>query len=118
MFSSRAFVSAFAVAAMLKWGPQVGWINSLGLLQHITNVPTWFTHDLTVTILGLLAVLEIVATKSSDARMLLNEVDGYIKSASAFVTTFTVAGIISANDAAVIKQITVWIDPAACRCSV
>lgn len=110
LFASRAFVSAFAIAALLKWGPQIAWIQNTGLLQHITDVPTWFTHDITVTILGLLAVLEIAATKSADARALLNEVDGYLKSGTAFVTTLTLAGIISKNDAAVIKQITAWGD--------
>lgn len=106
MFSSRAFVTAFAVAAMLRWGPQVGWINSMGLLAAIKDVPTWFTKDTTLVILGLLAALEIAATKSPDARALLNEVDGYIKSAMAFVTYLAVSGVISANDASILKQIT------------
>ena len=111
LFASRAFVSAFAVAAALKWGPQIAWINNTGLLQRVKDVPSWFTHDVTLTILGLLAVLEIAATKSADARALLNEIDGYIKSASAFVTTLVVSGIISHNDAAVLKQITAFIEP-------
>lgn len=111
LFASRAFVSAFAIAALLKWGPQIGWINNTGLLQRITNVPTWFTHDITVAILGLLAALEIAATKSSDARALLNEIDSYIKSGTAFLTMLVVGGVISSSDASVIKQITAWAEP-------
>ncbi len=111
LFASRAFVSAFAVAAVLKWGPQIGWINNTGLLQRVKDVPSWFTHDVTLTILGLLAVLEITATKSADARALLNEIEGYIKSASAFVTTLAVSGIITHNDAAVLREITAFIEP-------
>lgn len=106
MFSSRAFVTAFAVAAMLRFGPAIGWINDLGLLSAVTDVPTWFTHNTTLWVLGLLAALEIAATKSPDARALLNEVDGYIKSAMAFVTYLAVTGVVSANDASVLKQIT------------
>ena len=71
LFASRAFVSAFAVAAVLRWGPEIDWINNTGLLQSITDVPAWFTHNVTLVILGLLAGLEIAATKSADARALL-----------------------------------------------
>lgn len=111
LFASRAFVSAFAIAALLKWGPQNGWINNTGLLQSITDVPTWFTGDLTVGILGLLALLEIAATKSPDARLLLNEIDGYFKSGVAFLTTLVVSGMITSKDAEVIKQIISWQEP-------
>lgn len=111
LFASRAFVSAFAVAAVLKWGPDIDWINNTGLLQQVTHVPPWFTHDLTVTILGLLAALEIAATKSSDARALLSEVDRYIKSGTAFLSTLVVSGVITSNDAAVIREITAFVEP-------
>ena len=111
LFASRAFVSAFAVAAVLKFGPHIPYINNLGLLQQVTNVPSWFTHDLTVTILGLLALLEIAATKSPDARALLNEIDSYLKSGMAFLSTLAVGGIVSANDQAVLNEIISWQEP-------
>lgn len=111
LFASRAFVSAFAVAAVLKWGPDIGFINDTGLLKQVTDVPSWFTHDLTVTILGFLAALEIAATKSADARALMIEIDGYLKSSTAFITTLVASGILTSNDAAVIKQITTWHEP-------
>ena len=111
MFSSRAFVSAFAVAGTLRWGPEFGWINQLGLMQRVTDVPTWFTHDITLIVLGVLAALEVAATKSPEARELLLEVDGYFKAGAAFVTTLTVSGVISASDAELFKQITAWVQP-------
>lgn len=111
MFSSRAFVTAFVVAATLRWGPQIDWIANTGLLNQVSDVPTWFTHNITLTILGILAALEIAATKSADARALLNEVDSYIKSGSAFVTYLAVAGVITANDTTVLKQITTELAP-------
>lgn len=111
LFASRAFVSAFAVAALLKWGPQIGFINSTGLLSQIHSVPSWFTHDITVTVLGLLAALEIAATKSADARAVLIEVDQFLKSGMAFVSTLGVTGIINANDEAVIREIIAWQEP-------
>ncbi|MFK7790581.1 MAG: hypothetical protein AB8C95_13950 [Phycisphaeraceae bacterium] len=111
LFASRAFVSAFAVAALLKFGPHIGFINNTGLLSQIHSVPSWFTHDITVTILGLLAALEIAATKSPDARAILIEVDQYLKSGMAFVSTLAVSGIISAQDEDILKQIVTWQEP-------
>lgn len=111
LFASRAFVSAFAVAALLKFGPHIGFINNTGLLAQIHSVPSWFTHDITVTLLGLLAVLEIAATKSADARAILIEVDQFLKSGMAFISTLGVAGIINAQDEAVLKQIISWHEP-------
>ena len=111
LFASRAFVSAFAVAAALKWGPQIGFISNTGILQQIHGVPSWFTHDATITILGLLGLLEIAATKSAEARALLNEVDQYLKSGVAFVSMLAVNGIITANDEAVFKEIISWQEP-------
>ena len=111
LFASRAFVSAFAVAAALKWGPQIGFISNTGILQQIHGVPSWFTHDVTITILGLLGLLEIAATKSAEARALLNEVDQYLKSGVAFVSMLAVNGIITANDEAVFKEIISWQEP-------
>lgn len=111
LFASRAFVSAFAVAAVLKWGPDIDFINNSGLLQQVHSVPSWFTHDITVTLLGLLAALEIAATKSADARAILIEVDQYLKSGMAFVSTLGVTGIINAQDEAVLKQIIAWHEP-------
>ncbi|MBX2850533.1 MAG: hypothetical protein KTR15_02160 [Phycisphaeraceae bacterium] len=111
LFASRAFVSAFAVAAALKFGPDIAFIKNTGLLAQVHSVPSWFTHDLTVTLLGLLALLEIAATKSPDARALLTEVDSYLKSGMAFISTLAVSGVITANDEAVMKEIISWQEP-------
>ena len=111
LFASRAFVSAFAVAAVLKFGPDIGFINNTGLLAQVHSVPSWFTHDITVTMLGLLALLEIAATKSPDARAILIEVDQYLKSGMAFVSTLAVGGILSAQDKEVLDTIISWQEP-------
>ena len=111
LFASRAFVSAFAVAALLKWGPDIDWINNTGLLKHVHSVPSWFTHDVTVTILGLLALLEIAANKSSDARAVLNEVDAFLKSGMSFVSMLAASGIITAQDKEVLEEIIAWQEP-------
>lgn len=112
LFASRAFVSAFAIAAALKWGPLIPWINDIGLLQQVKDVPSWFTHEFTIGLLGLLAALEIAATKSPDARALMLEIDGYLKSGMAFLSTLAVSGMITAQDKEVLEQIISWQEPA------
>lgn len=105
MFASRAFVTAFAIAAALRWGPDIAFINELGLLGQVQGVPTWFTHDITLMVLGVLGALEILATKSPELRAVFREVDSHLKSVVAFVTHLTVAGLVTDNDARVINEI-------------
>jgi predicted RNA-binding Zn-ribbon protein involved in translation (DUF1610 family) len=97
LFPSRAFIPAFAVALAMRFGQSSAFVQGLGL-----SGPTWFTHDVTLIILGLLAVLELVATKSPEVREALNEFDGYLKAAVAFVVT---AGILNASDAKVVEAV-------------
>lgn len=93
LFASRAFVPAFAAALIMRFGPQFPVIGSWGLLEHIgiTDAPNWFTSDLSLIVLGILAGLEITATKNPDARALLNSVDKYFKPVMAALTTLGVA---------------------------
>ena len=55
VFASRAFLPAFATALLLRFGPQVPWLAQAGLLPHVRDVPTWFTSDTALVVLGLLA---------------------------------------------------------------
>lgn len=98
LFASRAFLPAFAAALIMRFGPAWG-LDDVGMLKAlgVTGTPTWFTSDLSLLILGLLAGLEIAATKNPDARALLNEVDKYAKPVMAALTLF---GVASAGDAA------------------
>lgn len=95
IFPSRAFIPAFAVAMTMRFGQKTAFVQSMGLTG-----PTWLTHDATLIILGILSVLELVATKSPEVREALNEFDGYLKAAMAFVVT---AGILSATDAQTVE---------------
>lgn len=95
-FSSRAFLPAFATAALLRWGPHLPVVGTAGLLDKITGEPTWFTSDTCLWVLGALTVLEFVATRSSEARDLLAELDGWIKGGMAMLAQ---AGVVSATEA-------------------
>jgi hypothetical protein len=93
LFASRAFVPAFAAALILRVGPELPWVHDLGLLglTGIDTAPSWFTSDLSLIILGVLATLEVMSTKNADARELLSYVDKYFKPVMAALTTLGVA---------------------------
>jgi hypothetical protein len=104
LFSSRAFIPCFLVALALRFGPQMPWVNELGVLSNVdpSAAPGWFTSNISLTVLGILAVMEVAAMKSSDARELLNTIDRYIKPVVAIIAYL---GLIGATDAAFIQQV-------------
>src|SRR5262245_48496625 len=79
LFPSRAFIPAFVTSLLMRFGNDIPFIRDARLLGSVDSTPTWFTHDVTLVILGLLALLEIVATKIPELREAMNEVDYYIK---------------------------------------
>jgi len=98
LFASRTFLPAFAMALMLRFGPDLG-LDGTGLLAAIgtPDAPTWFTSNAFLTVLGLLALCELIAHRSTDAREFLALVDQYGKPVLAVVTLFGVASISDAN---------------------
>jgi DNA-directed RNA polymerase subunit RPC12/RpoP len=96
----RAFLPAFLTALAIR----------IGGIPYLTDAasadaavaPSWFTHHYTLIVLGLLSLLEIIATKSPEARQLLSTIDEYYKPALAAFTTF---GVISASDASAVEAL-------------
>lgn len=102
-FASRAFVPAFITAALLRFAPQYApWFPD-DLAGIATQAPTWFTSNTSLVIFGLLAALEIAATKSPDIRAVWQEFDKYAKS---LVAVITYLGIASAQDVGFVQQAT------------
>lgn len=102
LFPSRAFIPAFLTALLCRFGPEVSWIKDSGILGTIGSAPSWFTHDITLVVLGLLSVLEIVATKVPEVREVMNEFDHYIKAGMATLTTY---GVLGASDRNLVNSI-------------
>ena len=94
-FSSRAFLPAFVTAALLRWGREIPLVGKAGLLERITGEPTWFTSDACLWALGILSALEFLATRSSEARDVLAELDGWMKGGMAMLAQ---AGVLQAID--------------------
>lgn len=96
IFPSRAFIPAFATAMLLRFGPEFDVLKDCWVLRSMGKPPEWFVHDATLILLGLLALLETIATKSQDIREFLNQFDKYVKPAMA---TLVAMGVLSASDA-------------------
>jgi Double zinc ribbon len=102
VFASRAFLPAFVTALMLRLGPRSPWLAQAGLLPHVRDVPTWFTSDAALVVLGLLAALELAAERSPEAKMFLDEIHGYLKAGMAAATYL---GVLNASEQAAVGQV-------------
>ncbi|GMV80810.1 MAG: hypothetical protein AMXMBFR7_19940 [Planctomycetota bacterium] len=103
VFPSRAFIPAWVTAMLLRFGHEIPAIKNSGLLDLCTQSPTWFTHDATLVVLGILALLELISTKNAEVRAFMNDLDQFIKPAMATVTAL---GVLSSTDAAIAHEIT------------
>src|SRR5918997_5991414 len=86
VFSGRAFLPAFSTALLLRFGPEIPWIAQTGFLEHVRGVPTWFTCDTTLIVLGVLSALELAAVRFPEARSVLDEIHQYLKAGMAALT--------------------------------
>ncbi len=97
VFASRAFLPAFVTAALLRFGPHLPWLGQAGLLPRVRDVPSWFTSDAALIVLGLLAVLEVVAERFPEAKEALDTVHAYLKTAMGVLTYL---GVLNATERA------------------
>ena len=70
VFPSRAFIPAFLTAVLLRLAPHWEAVHNSPVMQNLSDVPTWFTCDAALVILGILSLLEVIATKSPEVREL------------------------------------------------
>jgi len=101
LFSARAFLPAFLVSLLLRFGPGIPAIASWRLFSASDGVPSWFTHDATLIALGILAVAEIAATKIPELERALHAFEPYVKTSMAVLTS---AGVLETGDAAFVDQ--------------
>lgn len=101
MFSSRAFLPAFATSLALRYGEHVPFLKQVEFIQAAGNEPSWFTHGGVIAVLGILSLLELVADKSPELRELMDDFSIYAKSILSGLTTF---GLLSSTDASFVKD--------------
>jgi hypothetical protein len=96
----RAFLPAFLTALVIRIGG-IPYLTDAATADAAT-APSWFTHDYTLIVLGLLSLLEFFATKSPEARQALSTIDEYYKPVLAALTSF---GVICASDASEVESL-------------
>ncbi len=101
-FASRAFLSAFTFAMIARYGADIPIINGLTLIINMGNTPEWFTHDITLVVLGTLATMEILSEKIPEVREFMSTFDSYLKAIMAAITSM---GIISTTDVGFINGV-------------
>ena len=102
IFSSRAFLPALVTALLLRFGPEIPLIASTGLVDQIQGEPNWFTHDVTLLVLGFLSAMEIAATKNPEAREALRDAHKYLKTG---MSVLTYIGVLGAADIGFVEGI-------------
>jgi hypothetical protein len=115
VFPSRAFLPAFVTSCLLRFGHE---IPLLGGTEFLTNLgatsadsASWFTHDLTLTVLLVLSLLELWAVENPDLRQLMDPIESGLKALTAFLSA---TGVLSTTDAATANAIQglPWVDAA------
>jgi len=107
VFASRAFLPAFAVAVLARFGPDVPLLRDIPMvrnLQSASGMPAWFTHEITIAVLGILSILEILADKDPDVKQFMLTFDKYAKAAMSALITF---GLLTASEQAVLREVKV-----------
>ena len=104
MFSSRAFLPAFATSLAMRYGEHLPFLNKVDFFKAAGNEPSWFTHGGVIVTLGVLSLVELFADKSSELRELMDDFSIYAKSILSGLTTF---GLLSATDAAFVEDVVV-----------
>jgi len=100
LFVTRGFIPAFLTAFLLKYGHEVPYLGGRMVFESAQQ-PTWFTHDATIIVLGILAFLEVAATKFNEAEEILDTFSHYYKGGMQVLTGL---GVLSARDASFIEK--------------
>lgn len=104
LFASRAFLAAFLVAVTARFGHAVPFLADSSALIALRDAPLWFTSDVALVALGVLAVAEAVSERSVDMRQVLAEVGPYLKLGAALAINL---GLADAQSAAMLQHLTV-----------
>ena len=97
MFASRPFLAAAVTALVAKFGVHLPFLRDSDVVIALSHSPEWFRSWPLVLALVALAVTEAFAVKHAEVRAVLEEFDGYLKSAVALLVTFAVVDVETAE---------------------
>lgn len=90
MFASRPFLAAFTTALLARFGTSLPGVGDHGVLVALHASPAWFQSPACLSILGLLALAEVLSVKHPEVRQVLDEIDGWVKGAVAALVALAV----------------------------
>jgi hypothetical protein len=88
IFAARPFLAAFLTALVARFGTHLPWIGDHAIVVALHAGPVWFQSTACLVALALLAGLEAFAAKSPEAREILEDVEGWLKSIVAGLVAF------------------------------
>lgn len=91
-FASRAFVPAFFTAFLIRYGHLMPFLGEQEFFQITGREPTWFTNNFTILALGILALIEVGATKVPEAQEVLDGIHKYAKTGMAALAALGILG--------------------------
>ena len=102
LFASRAFLAAFLVALVTRFGGALPLLSDSSVLAALQTAPPWCTSDVALFGLAALALLELGAERSVDARRALAGLGPYVKFGVALVINM---GLVDAQSAELLNTL-------------
>lgn len=91
-FASRPFLAGLITGLLARHGTSLPWIGDNPIVTALSHAPAWFTSTPFLVVLGVLALLEGLASGSPEARAVVEELDPYIKAVVAALTSMAILG--------------------------
>ena len=104
LFASRPFLAAFLTALVSRFGPSLPLVGDHAIVTALHAGPPWFQSATCLTVLGVLALLEVFSAKSTEVRQVLDQVDGLAKAVIAALVALAVIDSDTARTAGAIQR--------------
>jgi len=88
ILASRPFTAAFLTAVVARWGVSWPFVGDSEVVVALHAAPEWFQSATCLSVLGVLALLEVLSAKSPEVQEIKEDVDRWIKVALSIVVAF------------------------------
>lgn len=101
MFASRPFLAALLTSLLCRFGDRLPLVNEQ-LGAALAKAPAWYTSNIALGVMAVLAALELASAKSPEIRAALDEVDGFVKAGVAMVVS---SALLDKDSIAILKTV-------------
>lgn len=102
LFAARAFLAAFLLLSIGRFGPSIPWVGSLPAVQVLASAPAWMLSTPSLLCFGVAAFMEARATWDTDLRLLLGRLEAPVAAAVFLLLQF---GLVSGQEAEVLRTL-------------